>query len=366
MKTLTGLALLLPTALLAAACGSSATGSSSNAAATGSSTLSGASGNTVVFAGPGGASEAIFSKLAQTFKQQTGITVEYQAVLAGPGYAQIQAEQASPKIDVFFANANNQAKADASDLFEPVNTTLIPNLSQLYAANPPTKYGVLLAYNGEGIVYNTAAFAKAGIPAPTSLNDFFNPKLKGHVAIYPSSGNFGINALVDFAYSAGGSVNNIGPGFAKLKELKEDGNWAYSPASPAEGASLLQSQAVWIAYDSIKDASLAQAQGEPIGWVNPNDPGGTLDPAYLDIVRNAPHAAAAAKWVNFLISADVQKQEAVVGYQGPSNKTVVLPADLASKVPYGAPLKTYLVVNSTTVAENTPTWITQWQQQFGE
>jgi hypothetical protein len=90
-----------------------------------------------------------------------------------------------------------------------------------------------------GIHYNTKKLQEAGIPAPTSWNDLWDPRLKGKVAFYAFGIAYSQDFLVLMAKLHGGSEDNIQPGLARIKQLRANGNLTTFSTTPAELDNLL-------------------------------------------------------------------------------------------------------------------------------
>ena len=68
------------------------------------------------------------------------------------------------------------------DLFAPLNTDLVPNLTTLYPEFPlPDGIGTILSFHAIGMEYNTDVFDVNGWDPPTSYDDLADPKYQGHV-----------------------------------------------------------------------------------------------------------------------------------------------------------------------------------------
>lgn len=322
-------------------------------------------GVVLTFAAPGGAVGDTFAAAADLFEDETGIKVELVEGATNEIYAQVLAQRADPLIDVLMTSPSTAAQGAATGLFLPVSEELVPNIADLYEATPAGEFDVPIQVAAEGFAYNTEEFEKNGIPPFESLDDLENPKLNGRVAINQPKGNFGIHALMMFAFANGGDIDNVEPGFEKMKELQESGNWALTPASTAESNAMLSQGSAWVAYTSTIHASTLRDQGLPIQFVAPEPTGGFINLSSVAVVNGTDHEEAAFKWVNFLLSPQVQTLQAYA-FVGPTNKTVELSEEVAASVPYGEEeVGALLRPDDIKVAELSPGWVEQWNQILG-
>ena len=357
------LAIALGLGLLLTACGSS------KAANTAASLPAGTAETPVgpiTFGSVGGSLGNALAHEAAVFTQQTGIKVNIVQGTADSLLAQVEAEKGNPKIDVMLSSETAVAEGADRGIFAPVNAHLIPDIRYLYPEMAAGEYGVPVHVAAEGIEYNTKAYAKAGIPPPTSLADLLNPKLKGHVSVFPPNGNYGLHLLLLAALANGGSMSNVQPGFEFLKRLKESGNWAFTPGTPAENDTLVSQGAAWAAYTSDLRADALAAQGLPIAFVAPQPTGAVAAITPMVVMNHAPHEAAAFKFVNFFLSPPVQAYMAQAAFVGPTSTQTVLTPAVAKFVIYGdAEVSKLYKVDDQAVAEDSSQWVTDWNQELG-
>lgn len=340
-----------------ASCSSSGQGSSA--------TSSGADLGPITYAGSGGNAGAVIQKEIDKFTAQTGIKVNYVQGTTSVNYAKVVAQKAHPTVDVLEINPSDLVKGAAQGLFEKISAKEVPAIADLYPQTPASQFGVPQHIAVEGFAYNKEKFAAAGIPPLKKTSDIFNPKLKGHVALFPPNGNFGINALALLATANGGSASNVAPGFDALKKLKDSGNWALTPQAPADGDAEMANGTAWVEYTSSTHANTVASQGAPIVFVAPTDTGGVSEISDIAAVANTGHKEASLKLMNFLLSPEAQESQATA-FVGPVNSKAQLGAGVAKGVPYGeSVLKSLLVLDQQTIAKNKAQWIQEWNQQLG-
>jgi putative spermidine/putrescine transport system substrate-binding protein len=317
----------------------------------------------VVFACNGGVQEKMFRAIGTSFEKETGVKVNYVIGTMLNQMARIQASRARPDIDVLFGADLTHAAGKTTGLFEKIDTSIV-NTGQLYpTALDKDGIGVSCSLTSIGIGYNTEKFKEAGIPAPTSWFDLWDPRLKGKLAIC----NFGITWIQDFlaiiARLSGGDEGNIKPGIAKIKELKTNGNLAYQPNSPAELENLLTQGLAWITVTASVRTYQLQGQGYPFDFVYPKE-GASLYANWLDITKNNPHPNASQAFVNHMLTPEAQMIMAG-GLYGPTNRTVTLPPEMARKAPYGeARISSLVPLDRARMNTNLDQWAEAWSREI--
>jgi putative spermidine/putrescine transport system substrate-binding protein len=349
-----------------AACGSSGSGGGSSTTGSASAAAAGGDGP-ITFQAPGGAIGNVLKADIAAFTKATGIKVTYSEGTTSVNFAKVLAEKSDPQISVVNINPEDAARGAAQGLFLPMNKTLVPNYADTYPyldkiSGPDAAPGTLTA---EGLAYNTKAFSQAGIPPITSLSDLNNPKLKGHVALSPPNGNFGIDMLVIEALANGGSLTNITPGFTALKQLKSNGIWTLTPQATADNDAMMAQGTAWVQYSSTTHVDTLAAEGVPVKFVYPKPTGGVMELSNFAVVKGAPNSGSAYKLVNWLLNP--QSQEAgAKAFVGPVTTTAKLPASVAKDVPYGLQqIQALYQPNVTQLAELSGQWVQEWNQQLG-
>jgi putative spermidine/putrescine transport system substrate-binding protein len=318
----------------------------------------------MVFAAAGGSFEAGFDKCVMTgFERSTGVKVTYQAAQPVQNLALVAAQRSNPTIDVIWTSNAEQYVGSHHGFFAPLPYKSIPNTRDVPAAILKKirfgfdKSAIPTARGVAGIEYNTKLFAANGWAPPTSWKDLWDPKYKGHVAIYTISIPFAQAFLVTMAKLNGGSESKIDAGFARLAALKPNLYAIYSTAAQMDQG--FQSGQVWIGLNSGARTHDFKASGASVEYVAPKEGSLALDLS-VDIVKNAPHPNAARAFINFLLSRQAQScLPSGVGY-APVNQKAQVPAELAPYLP-GTDVKiakTYWP----TMEHNLASWVDRWNQ----
>jgi putative spermidine/putrescine transport system substrate-binding protein len=165
-----------------------------------------------------------------------------------------------------------------------------------------------------------------------SSRDLLDPALKGKVlALAPSlqSGRF----LLSLALERGGNERNIGPGFDFAKELARSGNIGRVAKSDVDIVNSITSGETAVAFTSLPTWSRI-SQSEKVQYLIKRSEGEGLFRVLVSqeewtLLKGAPNAAAAKRFMNWFISPDVhEKYCALMGIM-PINRKSRAPEKLA-------------------------------------
>ncbi len=124
--------------------------------------------------------------MVAVFEKTTGIKVSMTRKSSGEIYAQVKAEAANPKGDVWWGGTGDpHLQAAEEGLTQPYKSPLLPQLHE-WAQRPAeqTGYRTTGIYSGAlGFSYNKPALEKKGIPAPKCWADLTKPAFKGEIQV---------------------------------------------------------------------------------------------------------------------------------------------------------------------------------------
>lgn len=217
--------------------------------------------------------------------------------------------------------------------YKPTRWDLIPD----YAKDPDGNW--MCWYTGTiSFAVNTALVTNV----PKSWADLLKPEYKGMVAISdPRNAAQGSMTVLAAALANGGDETNIEPGLKYFDDLNKAGNLtsvAPSKANVEKGEAKI---AILWDYNSLpmRDDLAAQSPAVPIEVVIPSD--GTTQAPYCHIINKyAAHPNAAKLFREYILTDEVQILQAKK-YARPLLQGLVLPADVAAKLP---PEASYSVV----------------------
>jgi iron(III) transport system substrate-binding protein len=269
--------------------------------------------------------DRVFSEpVLREYEKRSGVTVN--AVYdteetKSTGLAnRLLAEKARPQADVFWSN-------------EPVRTLVLKSRGVLASYKSPSAQGIpTVLVDPEGhwtgfsarirvIAYNTK-LVKPG-EAPRSVFDLADPRWRGQVAIAdPRFGSTSFHVAALYALAGEEKVDDF------FRRLKSNGVRVVDGNSVVRD--LVARGEVKVGLTDTDDVNVALENGQPIAMVLPDKDGLGVPvmPNMVSLIANGPHPDEGRKLVDYLLSADVERQlaqsEAVqiplhAGVPGPRN-----------------------------------------------
>jgi iron(III) transport system substrate-binding protein len=237
-------------------------------------------------------------------KAYPGIKVDVVAVSGTGMVTRLGAEQKGDKFtaDVVNGVASSEIvlkNANALQPYTPPDQAPLPTGITL-----PTGYNTVAFALTTVITYNPKTVAKLGIPAPTTVSDFANPKWSHQVSIDPID----VEWYLDLAQSLG---SQSAAKALMQKVGKNNPLFVSSHTSAVMGVQAGDPAAAISAY-GYKVAPLAKKDPTDVALVNPNPLPTILN--LINLVRNAPHPNAARLLIDWLASK--AGQEVVVNQTG--------------------------------------------------
>lgn len=305
--------------------------------------------------------EKTTNELAAAFKEATGFTAEIalQIEQAGTVAARIKTEASNPRADVLIGGNSNFHSDLASGGFLQKYTSPVvkeaginPNLMDPDGYWTGWYLGALcLLYNEK--LYNEK-IKPLGLKPPTTWDDLLDPAYKGRVIASNPATTGGAYLMMAAQIFRLGSER---AGFDYIKKLHPN---VAQYTKGANGSIPLVSQGEAIVgfawgHDTLKQ----KMQGNlPIVVVFPKDTGFEIGGA--SVLKGAPHAEAAKKFLDFLLSPAAGKINARNGYRYPVRAGVEMPAG----VPPFEQLK-LAAWDLKKAAENVDKWKKEWASITG-
>ncbi|MHA1567780.1 MAG: ABC transporter substrate-binding protein, partial [Alphaproteobacteria bacterium] len=218
-------------------------------------------------------------------------------------------------------------------LFEVIDRSNLPNVANLYGlAQAPhgQDYGPAYTVGRFGIIFDSAA-----VSTPlNSWSDLWRDDLAGNISV-PGITTTAGPMLVLAAGDKAGMAGDAEAAFKELAGLKPNLVKTYNRSSElvnlfAQGE-IIVGAAQDFAFGRIQDAVPTAV------WVNPVE-GAYANLNTINIVKGSKNKALAEKYINFVLSADVQKALALARVDSPVNTDVALSDDEAAGLTYGADL----------------------------
>jgi len=262
--------------------------------------------------------------MVAAFEKSTGIKVSLTRKSSGEFYAQLKAEAANPRGDIWWGGTGDpHMQAAEEGLTEPYKSPRLAELQDWAVRQAEqSKYRTVGIYAGAlGYSYNIDELKKRGLPEPKCWADLTTPAFKDEVQVAnPNSSGTSYTMLATLVQIMGEAK-----AFDYLKALHKNVNqYTKSGAAPARAAATGESL-VGITFQH--DAVIQALGGAPVKIVSPCE-GTGYEIGSMSIVKGAKNMANAKLWYDWALSVEGQAIGAAnkVSYQVPSNKAAPVPA----------------------------------------
>ena len=258
------------------------------------------------------------------FERETGTKVSMTRKSAGEVYAQLKAEAANPRADIWWGGTGDpHLQAAEEGLTEAYKS---PKLSELHdwavRQWEQSKGRTVGIYSGAlGFGYNVKEIAGKKLAEPKCWADLLDPKLKDEVQVAdPNSSGTAYTLLATVVQLMGEE-----PGFDYLKKLHRNVNhYTKSGAAPAKAVALGET-AVGIVF--MHDLVTMVVDGAPMKVVAPCE-GTGYEIGSMSLVKGARNAENAKKWYDWALTPAAQAIGAQVkNFQVPANKAAPIPKE---------------------------------------
>jgi putative spermidine/putrescine transport system substrate-binding protein len=296
------------------------------------------------------------------FEKEHGVKIVWVQGFSSQTLAKIRAQKDNPQIDVAMMDDGPHRQAAALGLVEKIDRSRLKNVKELYdTAFEPGDLGIGFAVAGYGLYYNAKAFADNKWATPTSWLDLYRPELKGKVSIHNIANANGLYLLLALNKIAGGTDDNVDPGFAKLKELVPH---VVTFDKFGETPTLIQQGSTVIGTWNIDRVVNLAATGVPVKFVAPKE-GSWGHKEVITIVKGRPNVDLAYKFVDLMLSAEEQVNTAKFIGLGPLNRNAQLDPETAGKVIYGPDQIAKLTIpNWEVVNAKRSEWTERWNKEI--
>ncbi len=255
--------------------------------------------------------------LAVTFERSQGVKVNMTLKGSGEAIAQILAERANPKTDLWFGGTGDpHLQAAEQGLTQEYKSPMLPKLhdwAQKQAAQ--SGYRTVGIYSGPlGFGYNTELIAKKKLPIPKTWADLLKPEYKGEIqSANPASSGTAYTMVATLVQLMGEDK-----AFEYLKKLH--GNIAaYTRSGTGPIKAVARGEAT-ISISFVHDGPGEKAQGFPLETITPAD-GTGAESGSMSIIRGARNVEAAKRFYEWALTPSAQALgAATLQFQLPSNK----------------------------------------------
>ncbi|WP_033319769.1 ABC transporter substrate-binding protein [Streptomyces yerevanensis] len=260
--------------------------------------------------------------VVKPFEKKTGIDVTVETGANADRLTKLRVNKTDPTVDVVMISDLFAAMGQKQGLFDKVDPAKVPNMAKTYDfARSEDGYGPAYTYQLLGMLYRTDRFEQ-----PPTLQDLWDAKHKGKVAVPDMSTSAGAPFLQAASATYGSGPKDTDTGFKKLSDLKPNVLKFFSRST--ELVSLLDRGEVEMAPGLDLFAVDPAKAGKPIGWA-PFDKGRYVAANTAQIVKGGKNKTGAEKFIDYLLSADVQEQAAASFNDKPVNQDAEVPATIS-------------------------------------
>jgi iron(III) transport system substrate-binding protein len=262
--------------------------------------------------------------MVQGFERATGIKVSMTRKSSGETYAQVKAEAANPRADIWWGGTGDPhlqaAEEGLTEVYKSVHLpSLLPSAQQQAAQSQFRTVGI---YAGAlGFSYNKELLAKKKLPEPKCWADLAKPEYKDEIQVAnPNSSGTSYTMLATFVQLWGEEK-----AFEFMKAMHKNVNqYTKSGAAPARAAATGETL---IGITFLHDAVSMAVTGAPVQIVAPCE-GTGYEIGSMSIIKGAKNLENAKKWYDWALTPEAQKIAiAAKSYQVPSNTKSEVPKE---------------------------------------
>ena len=271
--------------------------------------------------------QAEWCNMIQTvFARSTGIKINMSLKGSGEALAQLIAERANPKTDIWFGGTGDpHLQAAEQGLSLDYKSASLPQL-QVWAQQQASQsgYKTVGIYSGPlGFGYNTELIAKKKMPIPKSWADLLNPIYKGEIQVSnPASSGTAYTMVATLVQLMGEDK-----AFDYMKALhKNISQYTRSGTGPIKAAARGETT---VSISFVHDGPGEAMQGFPVATITPSE-GTGAEIGSMSIIKGSRNLANAKRFYEWALTPAAQEMGAAAKqFQVPSNKA----AKVDSRVP---------------------------------
>jgi putative spermidine/putrescine transport system substrate-binding protein len=299
--------------------------------------------------------------LIPAFEKKYGVKVIWVPGVSSATIAKMRAQKDNPEIDLAMMDDGPHRQAVALGLVDKIDRSKLTNAKDLYdIAFERDSYGIGFGLTASGLFYNTKIFADNHWAPPTSWLDLYRPELKGKVSVHSITHASGLFLLLALNKLAGGTDQNLSPGFAKAKDLAPNvltfDKFGETPTLIQQGTAVL---GTWFLNSVVSVAN----SGVPVEFVYPKE-GTYAVKEVITLVKGRPNQDLAYKFIDMMLTPEEQENTAKLIGMGPVSKLAKVDAATAKKVIYGNEFVSRLIFPDWTyINANRPAWTERWNKE---
>ena len=262
--------------------------------------------------------QAEWCNLMQTvYSRTTGVKVNMSLKGSGEALAQLIAEKANPKTDLWFGGTGDPhlqaAEQDLTLEYKSASLTQLHAWAQQQAAQ--SKFRTVGIYSGPlGFGYNPELLAKKKLPVPKTWNDLLKPEYKGEIQVAnPASSGTAYTMVATLVQLMGEDK-----AFDYMKKLHRNiSQYTRSGTAPIKAVARGETS---VSISFVHDGPGEKMQGFPVETITPSD-GTGAEIGSMSLIKGARNLEAAKKFYEWSLTASAQELGAAAKqFQLPSNK----------------------------------------------
>lgn len=254
--------------------------------------------------------------MSTVYARTTGTKVNMTAKGSGEALAQLNAEKANPKTDIWFGGTGDpHLQAAEQGLTLEYKSAQLKDLhpwAQKQAAD--SRYRTVGVYLGPlGFGFNTELLAKKKVKAPASWADLLKPEFKGEVQMAnPASSGTAYTMIATLVQLMGEDK-----AFEYMKALNNNvSTYTRSGSAPVKAAARGETT---VSISFVHDVTTEAVNGFPVGSATPSE-GTGAEVGSMSIVKNGPNTEVAKKFYEWALTPGGQQFGlAAKQFQLPSN-----------------------------------------------
>lgn len=304
--------------------------------------------------------EKMNANIIEPFKKICGCDVQFETGNNADRLGKLAA-RGGKGIDVIYLTDSFSQQGIEQGLFDKLDRAKLPNVAKLYdlAQDPQGGYGPAYTIGRVGIVYDSAKMKPL-----TSWNDLWRDDLKSAITLPGITTTAGPMVVMEAGKHAGvDAFADPDAAFKAVEALKVNSAKNYNTGS--EMVNLISTGEASVAL--AQDFTLASLQKAvpTMTWATLSD-GDIATLNTVNIPKGSEHKDLAYKFINFILSNEVQQAEAEQGVDAPVNTEVKLTPDVAKLWTYGPEAVAKLNrIDYAKMNEAKSEWIDRWNEIFG-
>jgi putative spermidine/putrescine transport system substrate-binding protein len=267
-------------------------------------------------------------------------------------------------VDVMYLAESYSEQAIEAGLFEKIDYSKVTNANKILPVAQKfvqAGYGPAYTLNRAAIVYDPAK-VKGKI---SSWKDLWSADLKGKIAIPDISTTFGPAMVIAAANQAGidAKSDNGDSAFKALETLKPNVVKTYTKSSDLvnmfSNGEIVAAVAADFVVGSIKKAM------PNVVYVDPTE-GAYLNFNTINITKNSKNKDLALKFIDYVLSADVESKTATTVGDSPINVDVKLSDKDAANLTYGDSANKAKALDYSFINKQLTSWIDKWNRLYNK